>query len=132
MLRPITLMNPAMASAYRKGMQAHAGGQPITACPYGDQRTGRGAVTFSRAFIKAWGRGWKDAEAGLPYQVMARPRGLDDAVRCYTAGSLITVWGAYQDCKVDEQGNLYWHSVPVTEIYGHGQAETKENQKATG
>lgn len=46
-------------SAYDKGAAARAEGKTKDACPYDDKRTWRGAVTFSRAFRKAWLAGFK-------------------------------------------------------------------------
>lgn len=56
--------NKAFFGAYKKGRKARAEGRPITTCPYGDLRTDRGGVTFSRAFIRAWKNGWNGKIAG--------------------------------------------------------------------
>lgn len=50
--------NKALAGAQNKGMAAGLAGKPTTACPYGDVRTNRGHVTWSRAFRRAWLQGW--------------------------------------------------------------------------
>ena len=56
-------MNRAFLGAMKKGYQANERGVPIAGNPYGDDRTHRGSVTFSRAFWKAWNRGWQTAQA---------------------------------------------------------------------
>ena len=48
------IKNPAFEVAREKGRAAARSGKPEEACPYGDHRTHRGAVTFSRAYIRAW------------------------------------------------------------------------------
>ena len=45
----------------KKGRQAFKDGLDRSACPYSDTRTHHGSVTFSRAFIRAWLRGWNAA-----------------------------------------------------------------------
>lgn len=52
-------MNRALAHANQRGFRAALAGDAVTACPYEDLRTGRGAVTYSRAFVNEWHRGWK-------------------------------------------------------------------------
>jgi len=54
----------AYDGAYRKGIKAFQDGLKESDCPYDDTRTHRGAVTFSRAFIKAWLTGYRAAKAG--------------------------------------------------------------------
>jgi len=51
-----------LEGAERKGRKAFEEGKPITACPYRDNRTYYGAVTWSRSFITAWRDGWKAAQ----------------------------------------------------------------------
>lgn len=53
--------NPAMRGAYMKGVKAHGEGKPIEACPYNDHRKPSGGLSWSRAFIRAWEDGWRDA-----------------------------------------------------------------------
>ena len=53
--------NPSLNAAYNKGAYAAAQGMSSEHCPYADKRTNRGNVTFSRAFIRAWMAGYKDA-----------------------------------------------------------------------
>lgn len=50
--------NKALQSVYRKGAVAAIEGKGLDAQPYGDHRTDRGGVTFSRAFQRAWAEGW--------------------------------------------------------------------------
>lgn len=52
-------MNPALHGAYRKGLAAGEAGEPVTACPYRDQRKLDGRLTWSRAFVRAWVDGWR-------------------------------------------------------------------------
>jgi len=59
----------AYDGAYRKGAQAFKDGLKERNCPYEDHRTYHGAVTFSRAFIKAWLTGYRAAKAGEDKQV---------------------------------------------------------------
>lgn len=54
--------NRAMRGAYMKGRRAFDAGQPETSCPYEDIRKPSGLLSWSRAFIRAWEDGWKDAE----------------------------------------------------------------------
>ena len=56
--------NPAFTAAREKGRKAGAEGKPKSACPYGDHRTHRGAITWSRAFQRAWVEGWRAGRAG--------------------------------------------------------------------
>ena len=53
-------MNRALEAAKKKGHQAGLEGKDIRACPYEDWRTGRGSVTWSRAFIHAWFDGFRE------------------------------------------------------------------------
>lgn len=55
-------MNKAFASAEAKGAKARQEGKPITANPYGDDRTWYGGVTFARAFWRSWRRGWQEED----------------------------------------------------------------------
>lgn len=48
-----------LLTAERKGWDAAQAGQPLTDCPYRDVRTRSGYVTFSRAYMKAWLKGWR-------------------------------------------------------------------------
>lgn len=54
----------AYDGAYLKGVKAFHDGGSEADCPYKDRRTYHGATTFSRAFIKAWLAGFRDAEKG--------------------------------------------------------------------
>ena len=47
----------SLDSAERKGRRAAREGKTEDACPYKDRRTDRGAVTWSRSFIRAWLKG---------------------------------------------------------------------------
>jgi len=57
--------NRALEGAKRKGAMACKTGFNRRSCPYEDHRTYRGAVTFSRAFIKAWLEGWDETNKEL-------------------------------------------------------------------
>ena len=50
---------PQLQAAFDKGIAAAARGEPESACPYRDERTDRGGVTFSRAFRRAWLHGYR-------------------------------------------------------------------------
>lgn len=54
----------ALAGAERRGAEARAAGAARSANPYPDWRTNTGRLTFSRAFRRAWFRGWDAADAG--------------------------------------------------------------------
>jgi hypothetical protein len=54
--------NRALRGAYVKGWRAHMAGDSPGAYPYRDSRTSRGAITWSRSFIRAWLDGWDAAE----------------------------------------------------------------------
>ncbi len=52
--------------AHRKGEEARKEGKKKDTCPYLDHRAVRkNNVTFSRAFIRAWERGWEEADTDL-------------------------------------------------------------------
>ena len=51
--------NRAFKSAFRKGFISGFYGYSIKDCPYGDQRTWYGGVTFARAFWRYWEEGFK-------------------------------------------------------------------------
>jgi len=55
----------ALAGAYRKGWRARVEGLLLGDCPYKDRRKMDGRVTFSRAFRKAWHRGWRDRDLAI-------------------------------------------------------------------
>jgi len=63
-------------STERAGYEAGKLGAPLTACPYGDARTSRGRVTFSRGFRRAWLKGWERAQKELAQKggTVGRPR----------------------------------------------------------
>jgi ribosome modulation factor len=44
-----------------KGRDAYLHGKSERDCPYEDKRTTRGCVTFSRGFVNAWLRGFREA-----------------------------------------------------------------------
>lgn len=44
--------------AFKAGWLAAQNGQPPEDCPYKDIRTGDNRITFARAFIKKWHRGY--------------------------------------------------------------------------
>lgn len=54
--------NPAMRGAYLKGRTAFTDGNAIETCPYKDKRKLSGGLSWSRAFIRAWEDGYRDAE----------------------------------------------------------------------
>lgn len=54
------MSNRALDSAKAKGAKAAKDGDAITSNPYGDARTHRGAVTFARAFWRAWVAGYRE------------------------------------------------------------------------
>lgn len=56
------MSNKALMAATRAGRQAREQGQSIDACPYGDVRQSSGKITWSRAFMRAWRAGWKEAD----------------------------------------------------------------------
>lgn len=45
-----------------RGRADRLAGVAEEACPYRDLRTSRGAVTFSRAYRRAWLRGWREGD----------------------------------------------------------------------
>ena len=53
--------NRAMRGAYLKGARAAHDGQPESDCPYHDHRKDCGRLTWSRAFIRSWEDGHRDA-----------------------------------------------------------------------
>ena len=53
--------NRALQGAFVKGYDARFDGTRSSANPYPDRRTDRGAVTWSRAFRRAWLAGWQAA-----------------------------------------------------------------------
>jgi hypothetical protein len=55
---PATL-SKALAGAWRKGQEAALAGKTQMDCPYGDVRTYRGGVTYSRSFRKWWRDGFE-------------------------------------------------------------------------
>jgi len=59
-VRPKT-RNKAFQAAYNKGRKARIDGKPKRS-PYSDWDTDRGSVTWSRAFIRYWEKGWEDAD----------------------------------------------------------------------
>ena len=84
-------MNKAFLGAYHKGIVAGRDGKTIRDCPYGDWRTYRGAVTFSRAFIKYWEEGLEAGNAGCTCQYP------------YPLGHFVDmniVWKISDDCPV--------------------------------
>lgn len=54
--------NRAMRGAYLKGRSAFDAGAMLADCPYQDHRKPSGKLSWSRAFIRAWQDGWRDAE----------------------------------------------------------------------
>lgn len=48
-----------LRSAFWSGHDAARNGHPLRSCPYKDNRTGCGKVTWSRAYRKAWRHGWQ-------------------------------------------------------------------------
>lgn len=54
------MTTPALRAAFKKGHDAAVAGMSRDACPYKDHRTTRGAVTFSRAYRKAWLKGFAE------------------------------------------------------------------------
>lgn len=54
--------------AYKKGRKAAKEGKSYQKCPYRDYRAGRfdHIITFSRAFIRFWRKGFEDEKAGKP------------------------------------------------------------------
>jgi hypothetical protein len=53
----------ALTGAERKGAAARAAGVPRDRNPYPDWRKDDGRLTFSRAFRRAWWKGWDAAGA---------------------------------------------------------------------
>lgn len=51
-----------LETAKEKGRQGRRDGLAIGANPYPDTRTGRGAITWSRSFLRAWADGWREAD----------------------------------------------------------------------
>lgn len=51
--------NKSLDTAELKGARARHANLPTTRCPYPDHRTSGGQVTWSRAFRRAWLRGWR-------------------------------------------------------------------------
>ena len=56
---------PGFLTAERKGREAFAEGKTRMDFPYRDGRTARGSITWSRAYIRAWQRGWDEAAKDL-------------------------------------------------------------------
>lgn len=65
--------NKAFLAAYRKGYNACKNGMNAKP-PYADWKTNRGSVTFSRAFIKYWMRGYQDASIDIGETVITREK----------------------------------------------------------
>jgi hypothetical protein len=61
LLKARGIRNRAFQGAYKKGFRAGEEGKPKSHNPYCDERTARGSVTYSRAFLKFWDEGWEDA-----------------------------------------------------------------------
>lgn len=57
--------NPAMRGAYMKGRKAFAEGESKSDCPYEDKRKPSGRLSWSRAFIRAWQDGYRDAQRAI-------------------------------------------------------------------
>lgn len=49
-------------AAYRIGREAFLNGKDRLSNPYTDKRTVAGYVTYSRAFRRAWWKGWDEAK----------------------------------------------------------------------
>lgn len=60
------MSNLRLQTAYRKGWKAARDGRSEIHCPYGDNRTRHGAITWSRGYIRAWLEGFRDERAGRP------------------------------------------------------------------
>lgn len=45
------------------GIRARVRGEPESACPYKDIRTDGGQVTFSRAYRRAWLKGYRSVQS---------------------------------------------------------------------
>jgi ribosome modulation factor len=58
--------NPSHRGAYMKGYRAGVDGQPESACPYEDRRKPSGLLSWSRAYIRVWHEGWRDALTRQP------------------------------------------------------------------
>lgn len=54
--------NRSMQGAYRKGSAAFQEGRSLSDCPYADYRKHNGRLTWSRAYIRAWEDGFRDAQ----------------------------------------------------------------------
>jgi len=48
--------------ARRRGFNDQSRGVGRDECPYGDRRTARGLITWSRAFGNAWRDGWDEGK----------------------------------------------------------------------
>ena len=53
-------MSKQVDAAKQKGREAARAGKREWDCPYPDYRTDRGGVTFSRAFRRAWLKGFRE------------------------------------------------------------------------
>ena len=53
-------MSKQLKTAERKGRNAARAGRTEEDCPYKDRRTERGAITWSRAFRRAWFKGFRN------------------------------------------------------------------------
>lgn len=64
--------NKAHNGAYAKGFAAGRDGFALETCPYSDERTMKGAITFSRGLRAAWAKGWEDGkQRSLTYEQLA-------------------------------------------------------------
>ena len=54
--------NRPLRGAYAKGWHASKSGRDISECPYTDKRKDCGRLTWSRAYIRAWEDGFRDAD----------------------------------------------------------------------
>lgn len=68
--------NKAHNGAYAKGFAAGRDGFTLETCPYADERTLKGAITFSRGLRAAWAKGWEDGkQRSLTYEQLAKSEG---------------------------------------------------------
>ena len=58
----MTKRKDPLDTAKRKGLEAYLSGKTEDDCPYADVRTAKGQVTWSRAYMRAWLAGFREAK----------------------------------------------------------------------
>jgi len=113
-------------AAYRKGVEAFQAGRSRSN-EYHDHRTnnGRDSITFSRAFRRAWFRGWDDARDGAIDPVRMAP------VKKYKYNPPCETCVHYRPPQVRQDGDfisrLQCWCVLQTRNFPRGQKRMREN-----